>query len=295
METRTPLRVQRIDDVAHHVKAFELVHVDGAELPSFEAGAHIELQLPNQVLRCYSLMNNPAQTHRYQLAVHLSGESMGGSRCMHESLKVGDVIQASVPRNNFPLNEEAEYTCLIAGGIGITPLLSMIERLNALGRKWELHYCARTSAYAAFLADIQVLADASGNCCVTHFDQEPGSGMLDIAQLVQDLPEHTHVYCCGPKGMLEAFEAATSHCTERRHVEYFVAKNDAATEGGFEIKLARAGLTLAVPAGKSILDVVLAAGIAVQTSCREGICGSCETRILEGQADHRDALLSEEE
>lgn len=295
MDTKTPLRVQRIDDVAFGVKLFELVHVDGIALAPFEAGAHIEVQLPNHLMRSYSLLNAPGEQHRYQIAVHNSPASTGGSRYMHESLKEGDVLLASLPRNNFLLNETAGYSCLIAGGIGITPLLSMAHRLNALGRRWELHYCARTAAHAAFVDELRMLAATSGNAAHFYFDQEPGGQPLDLIALERSVSGNTHLYCCGPRGMLDAFEQATAHCRERAHVEYFTAKSEAALDGGFIIELARSGKTLHVPAGSSILDVVFEAGVSVASSCREGICGSCETKILAGEADHRDALLSDAE
>lgn len=295
MEAKIPLRVQRIEQVALGVKAFELTHAEDQPLLPAEAGAHIELQLADDLVRSYSLLNAPGETHRYAIAVHEAPGSAGGSRHMHDAVKEGDVILTSPPRNHFPLHESARHSCLIAGGIGITPLLAMAHRLSTIGRSWELHFCARTPAHAAFAKEAQALATSTGNACHFHFDQVPGGQTLDIAELVHTLPEDTHFYCCGPNGMLTSFEAATAHCPERRHVEYFSAKAEAAVEGGFEIELARSKLTLAVPPGCSILDVVLAAGISVTTSCREGICGSCETRILEGEADHRDALLSEEE
>lgn len=295
MVTTIPLRVARIHDAASGVKAFELFHADGLPLAPVEAGAHIELHLSDRLQRSYSLLNAPGETHRYQIAVHFTPDSKGGSRYMHESLRVGDMVFASAPRNHFPLNESAGHSCLIAGGIGITPLLSMAHRLNALAHSWELHYCARTPAHAAFLAEVQTLVAAGANACHLHFDQVPGGRALDIGELVARLPSDAHLYCCGPKRMLESFEAATGNCPERRHVEYFGAKDDAAVAGGFSVELARSGLTLDVPPGHGILDVVLAAGISVPTSCRQGICGSCETRILEGEADHRDALLTPEE
>ncbi|KRB87448.1 PDR/VanB family oxidoreductase [Noviherbaspirillum sp. Root189] len=295
MDTKTPLRVQRIHDAALGVKLFDLVHVDECALTPFEAGAHIELQLPNHVLRSYSLLNAPGEQHRYQIAVHNSPDSKGGSRYMHESLQEGDVLLSSLPRNNFLLDESAEYSCLIAGGIGITPLLSMARRLNALGQRWELHYCARTGAHAAFADEVRALAAASGNAAYFYFDQEPGGQALDLAGLCRRVPGNAHLYCCGPKGMLDAFEQATEHCRDRAHVEYFTAKSEAALDGGFTVELARSGTTLHVPAGRSILDVVFDAGVSVPSSCREGICGTCETRILAGEADHRDALLSDAE
>ncbi len=295
MESTISLRVRRIDDVALGVKAFELGRADGQPLAPADAGAHIELQLPGALMRSYSLLNAPGETHRYVIAVHRTPGGAGGSRHMHESVKVGDAIAASAPRNHFALDEAARHSCLIAGGIGITPLLSMAHRLNAKGRSWELHVCARTPAHAAFADEVRTLAAASGNTCHFHFDQVAGGQPLDIGALVRDRPDDVHFYCCGPAGMLASFEAATAHCTQRRHVEYFGAKSKAAVAGGFAVELARSKLTLEVPPGRSILDVVLEAGISVATSCREGICGSCETRILEGEADHRDALLSPEE
>lgn len=295
MDAKTALRIAHTDTVAEEVKCFDLVSVNGAELPPFEAGAHIELQLPNHLARSYSLLNAPGERHRYRIAVHCSPASTGGSRYMHESLQENDVLLASLPRNNFPLLETAAHSCLIAGGIGITPMLSMAHRLNALGRSWELHYGARTRAHAAFIAEAQALAEASGNRVACYFDQEPGGQPMDLAALGRAAAPGTHLYCCGPRGMLEAFEAATAHCRDSAHVEYFSAKSEAALDGGFTVELARSGKTLAVPPGRSILDVVFDAGISVPSSCREGICGSCETRILAGQADHRDALLSEAE
>lgn len=295
-ESTLPLRVQRIDDVALGVKAFEMAHADGLALPPAQAGAHIELQLPGGLARSYSLLNAPGETQRYVIAVHRTPDSAGGSRHMHESLNVGDALVASAPRNHFALDEAARHTCLIAGGIGITPLLSMAHRMNATGQSWELHVCARTPAHAAFADEVRALAAAGANAsCHFHFDQVPGGQPLDIDALVRSQPDDVHFYCCGPTGMLAGFEAATAHCAQRRHVEYFAAKAEAAVAGGFSVELARSRLTLEVPPGRSILDVVLDAGIAVATSCREGICGSCETRILEGEADHRDALLSPEE
>lgn len=298
MDTQS-LRVERIQTVALGVKLFELVPADGANpdslLAPFEAGAHIELQLSPSLARSYSLLNAPGERHRYQIAVHLCPHSAGGSRAMHESLRAGDVLQASLPRNHFPLNETAARSCLVAGGIGITPLLSMAHRLNALDKPWELHYCARTAAHAAFADEIRALAAASGQSAHLYFDQEPGGQALQLAALAQRTAPGTHLYCCGPRGMLDAFEQATAHCRDRAHVEHFSAKAEAALQGGFTLELARSGRTLQVPPGRSILDVVQAAGISVPSSCREGICGSCETRILAGQADHRDALLSSAE
>lgn len=295
MDTLIPLRIARIETVAQDVKLLELVAEDGGALAPFEAGAHIELQLTPTLARSYSLLNAPGERHRYQLAVHRSPTSQGGSRHVHEQLRVGDILPTRPPRNHFPLTENAAHSCLIAGGIGITPMLAMAQRLNALGRSWELHYGARTRAHAAFVAEAQALAEAYGHRAHFYFDQEPGGQAMDLAVLAQAAGPDTHLYCCGPNGMLQAFEQATAHCRERAHVEYFSAKSEAALDGGFTVELARSGKTLTVPPGRSILEVVFDAGISVPSSCKEGICGSCETRLLAGEADHRDAVLSEAE
>ncbi|MEB2400786.1 MAG: PDR/VanB family oxidoreductase [Alcaligenaceae bacterium] len=289
------LRILSTQYVARDIRLFTLVDPDARPLPDFDAGAHIELLLPNGMARCYSLLNAPGETSHYQIAVHHSPTGMGGSRYMHEALNEGDVLTVTGLRNHFPLHEEAPGSCFIAGGIGITPFIAMARRLTSLGKPWEIHYCARTPDHAAFVPELQAMADSGGNTLHCHFDQLPGGKPLDIPQLVRTRPPGTHLYCCGPKGMLQAFEAATADMRARSHVEYFSAKTEAALGGGFVVELARSGKALEVAPGQSILDVVTRAGINVQTSCREGICGSCETRIISGEADHRDSVLTPEE
>lgn len=290
-----PLRIEAIQTPALDVRLFTLTHRDGGRLPAFEAGAHLEIQLPNELLRSYSLLGAPGETDCYRIAVHHSPATTGGSRYMHEFLTEGMLLQTTAPRNHFALNEKAAHTCLIAGGIGITPLMAMAHRLSELGKPWELYICARTPEHAAFVDELRALAERSGNRLHCHFDQTPGGKSLDIAALVQASAPDTHFYCCGPNRMLTAFETATIDCRERAHVEYFAPKAEAALEGGFEVELAKSGRVLHVPAGHSILDIVSEAGVNVLTSCREGICGSCETRIIEGRADHRDSVLTPEE
>lgn len=289
------LTVQSVEDVALGVKKFVLADRNGNPLPGFEAGSHIEIILPNGITRAYSLLNSPTETSRYVIAVHKSPDSAGGSLYMHEVLGAGDTVRAAPPRNNFELVETAAHACLIAGGIGITPILSMIHRLCQLGRSWELHYCARTREHAAFAGLLAELAKSSGNAVRFYFDLEPNGSRLDIGAVVAAACEGTHLYCCGPKAMLTNFEEATQALRDRAHVEYFEAKGPAAREGGFVVVLEKSGLTLTVPPGASILDVVGDAGVSVSSSCREGICGTCETRVVEGVPDHRDALLSDAE
>lgn len=288
------VRVRCVSWEAETVLGFELVPTElNALLPPFDAGAHIDLHLGNGLLRSYSLTNAPGERQRYCIAVNKDAASRGGSRWVHETLRPGALLTISAPRNNFALDESATSSVLIAGGIGVTPILGMIRRLAALARPWRLHYAARTRAHAAFVETLRELADASAGSLEVSFDQEPGGRMLDIAAIVAALPADAHLYCCGPLGLLDAFEKASSTLPrERVHVEYFAAKDAPATVGGFSVRLQRSGKTVAVQAGQSILDSVIAIGIEPPWSCREGVCGTCETRVIEGVPDHRDLVLS---
>lgn len=296
MQHNLLLKVNQVRQLAQDILEIEWVAAnENEQLPAFTAGAHIELKLQDDMYRSYSLANHPQERHRYVIAVHLSAESKGGSQYIHTRLQQGDSYYATAPRNYFPLDESNAAHILIAGGIGITPILAMAYRLSDLAKPWQLHYCARTPAHAAYRDEIQNLAAKTGNVVNFYFDQAPHAQSLDLSQLCQQADMSAHLYCCGPKGMLAAFEMATADRSHTAHLEYFSAKEEAALNGGFEIQLAKSNLILKVPAGQSILDVVFDAGISVPSSCREGICGSCETVILSGEADHRDALLSEDE
>ncbi|MBI5322106.1 PDR/VanB family oxidoreductase [Bradyrhizobium sp.] len=288
------LRVKRISYEAEGINSYELVLPAGGDLPPFSAGSHIDLHLRNGMIRSYSLINDQSERHRYVIAVNKDASSRGGSSFVHDTFKAGDIVKASAPRNNFALREDAEYSLLIAGGIGITPLMSMIRRLETLGRPWKLSYAARTRRAAAFLDELDAIRpDAQLNL---HFDDEHGGRPLDLAGVVVGTPTHAHLYCCGPLPMLDAFEKATAgRPASHVHVEYFQAKQAAAVDGGFEIKLARSKCTISVEPGKTILDAVLDAGIMANYSCSEGVCGTCETRVIEGIPDHRDLFLSPEE
>src|SRR6201996_1647007 len=206
-ESVLKVRVKRIGYEAESVNSYELVSPVGGELPRFTAGAHVDLHLANGMIRSYSLLNDQSERHRYVIAVNNDAAGRGGSKLVHESLRAGQVIEISAPRNNFALQEDAAHSVLIAGGIGITPLLSMIRRLKALGRSWELHYATRTRPAAAFLDELSTLR--SSNLHLT-FDQEPQAKMIDLAAIVKSVPAEAHLYCCGPVSMLEAFEAATA-------------------------------------------------------------------------------------
>lgn len=294
------VRTIRIE--AEQIRSFELCPLAGEQLPVTTAGAHIDVHLPNGLVRQYSLLI-PGASKAYQIAVNRDPASRGGSDYLHEAVQVGDVLTISLPRNNFPLFEEAAHTVLIAGGIGITPVYSMVQRLNQLGRPWTLYYCARTEERAALLEQLQILSAGAGSGKLhSVFDQVPGNQMLDLAGVIQEHEiaheRSAHFYCCGPGGLLRGFEQATATLpAERAHVEYFSAPVLAAdaSDTAFSVTLARSGKTIQIPADRSILEVLLENDISVLNSCREGVCGSCETVVLAGEPDHRDAVLSASE
>jgi tetrachlorobenzoquinone reductase len=290
------VRVKRITYEAESINSYELVALAGGDLAAFTAGSHIDLHLSNGMIRSYSLVNDPSERHRYVIAVNKDAESRGGSSFVHETLRAGHAVTISRPRNNFALREDAGHSILIAGGIGITPLLSMIRRLESLGRSWELFYAARTRLAAAFLDELNDLRPQPCANLHLNFDQEPSGRMLDLSEIVRNARSDAHLYCCGPVPMLEAFEAATrDRPADHVHVEYFKAREKPAAEGGFEVRLVQSKRTIQVEAGKTILTALLDAGIAVNYACTEGVCGTCETRVIEGVPDHRDLFLSREE
>jgi tetrachlorobenzoquinone reductase len=286
------LRVRSATWEAPNIISYELRPLEAGELPPFTAGSHIDLTLPNGLIRSYSLVNPQSERHRYVIAVQKDRASRGGSKWVHENFRPGDILAINGPRNNFALNEAAEKSIFIAGGIGITPIMSMTERMSTLKRDWELIYCARTRVDAAFEENLQKF----GSRVRFNFDAEPGGKMLDIAAVVRAAPQNAHLYCCGPLPMLSAFEAATAELPrERVHVEYFTAKEPPAVAGGFKVVLAKTGREFTIAPGKTILDTLLDAGLDIPYSCMEGVCGTCETKVLEGTPDHRDLILTEEE
>lgn len=277
---------------AQGILSVELAAPDGTALPAFEAGSHIDLHLGNGVVRSYSLLNSPTEQHRYVVGVLNDRNSRGGSRYVHEQLRVGATLTISVPRNNFPLDESAAHSVLIAGGIGITPISCMLNHLRSQNKSAELLYCARSRTEAAFSAALLAQPDVSG-----HFDDERGAPP-DLRAYLASKPRDAHFYCCGPTPMLNAFEAI---CAEldlpNVHIERFAAAEpvDAVQSDAYVAELARSKKVISVPAGKSLLDALLDAGLDVEHSCREGICGACETKVLEGEPEHRDGVLSKSE
>ena len=290
------LLVKAVTWESDRVRSYDLRLASGAPLPPFTAGAHIDLALPNGLTRSYSLINSQDERTRYVIAVQNDRVSRGGSRWIHQHLQAGDRLKVGPPRNNFRLVEEAPQSLLIAGGIGITPMLSIVMRLASPGRPWTLHYCARTRADAAFLDRLDLPGGWPHGKVQLNFDHEPGGITQDIGSLVDAAHAAAHIYCCGPAPMLAAFAAATAgRDAGLVHVEHFSTTQAPATAGGFTVALAKSGREVFVAAGETILDAVLAAGIDAPYSCMEGVCGSCETTVIDGLPDHRDLVLSDAE
>ncbi len=265
-------------------------------LAPFTAGAHIDLHLPGGPVRSYSLLNGQGDESRYVIGVHLHPASRGGSRHVHTTMRPGDTITIAGPRNHFRLAEDAACSVFIAGGIGITPLLSMMRRLNQLGRPWQLHYAARTRAQAGFLDEVRQLSAGGAGQVTIALDGEPGGTMLDLAQIVRQAPADAHLYCCGPAGMLEAFEAATAGVPPAQvHTEYFAPRQKSDTTGGFEVRCARSARSAQVRPGQTVLHALLDLGVQVPYACEEGICGTCEVPVLQGEPEHRDSVLTQQE
>lgn len=288
--------VQQMRYEADGVVSVELRPTGGGEFPSFDAGAHIDLHLGNGLVRNYSLLNRPGETHRYVIGVLRDRASRGGSRFVHETLRVGTTLPISAPRNNFPLHEDAEHSVLIAGGIGITPILAMARRLDELGRPFELLYLARSQRGAAFLDELRRLEVR----LKTHFDDEAG-GPIDLRSLLAGYKpaKGLHLYACGPGPLLDAFE---KHCAElgheNAHIERFTPVQKAAAKDAktsYVVELAKTGKSFTASSDKPLLDQLADVGVAVEHSCCEGVCGTCQTCVLEGEPDHRDSVLTAKE
>lgn len=264
--------------------------------PAFEAGSHIDLHLGNGLIRSYSLVNPVTDHRRYIVGVLNDRKSRGGSRYVHEQLRVGMTLAISVPRNNFRLNESSEHSVLVAGGIGVTPIFCMLQRLVALGKQVDFIYCARSRQEAAFLAGIEAFASEQIRL-YWHFDEERGRPP-DLKSLLAGHSPDTHLYCCGPTPMLDAFEETCEALGYvNAHVERFAAAHTAApsSQNSYAVELRKSGKTVQVPTGTSLLDALLNAGMTPDYSCKEGVCGACETKVLSGEVEHHDSILTKEE
>lgn len=297
------IRVHSITHEASGINAYELIHPEGMDLPYFTAGSHIDVHLPGGFVRQYSLCNNPAERHRYVIGVLGVEGGRGGSKAFHEQVRAGDILTVSQPRNNFPLAENATRHLFLAGGIGITPILSMLERLADRKDDFILAYCTRSRERTAFRRRLSGLAHA-GHIVFHHDDGDPAK-TLNVADMLRRHDAGTHLYCCGPSGFMNAVKSASAHWPRGSvHFEFFAPPPDPpatanlpthSAEDAFKIKLASSGAVFFVPSEKSIVQVLREHGISCETSCEAGMCGTCRTRYLEGSPDHRDYVLSEED
>ncbi len=293
------LRVEVTDIQA---EARDVIHVElrapgGGELPPFEPGAHLAIDLPNGMIRHYSLANDWRERDRYVIGVARAAAGRGGSLFIHQALRRGATLAINPPRNGFPLDTSAASYLFLAGGIGITPILAMIRWCEANARPWRLAYAVRSAQRAAFL---ETLSTLDGGSVHLHADDRE-AGVFDPTAWLAGAPPGEHVYCCGPTPMMAAVKAAAAHRDPQTvHFEYFAAPTDEqaarqASAKAFTIELKRSGLRLDVPADRTILDILEQNGIKVVTSCREGTCRTCETAVCEGGVDHRDYCLTPQE
>ncbi|ART73879.1 oxidoreductase [Mycobacterium dioxanotrophicus] len=284
------LRVVAINDGAQGVRVLRLARSDGADLPEWEPGAHLEVTLPGGLRRHYSLCGSRADGQEWTIGVLREERSRGGSSYLHDGVEVGRELTVTGVRNLFPLVPADEYV-FIAGGIGITPLLPMIETAEAAGSDWHLFYGGRRRASMAFLERLEPYGE---RVTVAPADE---CGRIDLGAALAAAPRRALVYACGPGPLLSSLEEEATAAGLELHVERFTAAPLPASvqNATFEVQLAQTGVTLEVPADRSIVEVLEDNGIGVPSSCQEGVCGTCETKVLQGTPDHRDSILSDEE
>jgi len=281
---------------AEDIASFELARADGGPLPAFSAGSHIDVQVPGGITRQYSLCNDASASQHYRIAVLRDAGSRGGSAGMHDAVHVGDTLQISEPRNHFPLVPAAR-TLLLAGGIGVTPLLCMAQRLAAIDAEFTMHYATRSVARTAFRDEIR--ASRFAHRVVFHHDDGPAAQKLDVRAALGSPDANTHVYVCGPTGFIDHVvqcAKAAGLPTEQIHLEYFgAAPQDSSGDRAFDVKIASTGKVIRVAADQTVVAALSAQGVEVLTSCEQGVCGTCITRVLEGECDHRDLYFTDEE
>jgi phthalate 4,5-dioxygenase reductase component len=291
------VRIAAKREIAQDIHFFDLQPPEGGTLPEFTAGAHIPVRIPNGRMRSYSLCNDPTERHRYCLAVKRDSDGRGGSMNLIDATAVGDTLNIAAPRNLFPLEGNPASIIFIAGGIGITPIRSMIAHLTTTGgRPFKLYYFTRSPEQMAFRDEFAAPA-LTGKVTMHHDGGDPARA-FDLWPVLET-PKGAHMYCCGPRGLMDAVRDMTGHWPKSAvHFEDFgtgTVPAKAAADTAFTVKLAKSGLTLAVPADKSILEVIRAAGINAASSCESGSCGTCRTSLISGAADHRDVVLAEHE
>ena len=289
------VKIARKFPVAADICGFELVHCEGMPLPPFSAGAHIDIHLPHGLVRQYSLCNSPQESHRYVIAVLREVNSRGGSVAMH-ALEEGGLLEISEPKNHFPLHAEARHSLLLAGGIGITPIASMAEALDHAGASFELHYCTRSAERTAFRDRYSELRFAGR--AHLYFDDARDRGGVRLDSILARPAPDTHLYVCGPAGfiatVIETAKAA-GWDDANVHREFFGAAAGQTGGGAFQVKVSSTGRVIDVAPDTTVVAALAQAGVEVATSCEQGVCGTCLTRVLSGEPEHRDAYLTDEE
>jgi vanillate monooxygenase ferredoxin subunit len=289
-------RIARKTREATDIVGLELSPVEGEHFPAFSAGSHIDVEIRPGLIRQYSLCNDPTEQHRYQLGVLRDPVSRGGSIAVHDELVEGQVIRISAPRNHFAL-VPARRSLLFAGGIGVTPILCMAERLAQIGADFEMHYCSRSPERTAFVDRIR--RSAFTRRVHFYFDDGEPAQRLDLSAVLGPPDTDTQLYVCGPGGFID-FVATTAKArgwpAAQIHFEYFAGQAiDTSGDGSFQVKLASSGKVLTVPADKTVVRVLAENGVEVPTACEQGVCGTCLTRVLAGEPEHRDSFLTDEE
>ena len=299
MSSRATIQVRVARKVleAKDIYSYELVALDGGVLPTFDAGAHIDVDLPNGMTRQYSLCNDPLENRRYIIGVLRDPQSRGGSQVLHEQVQEGDILRISEPKNHFPLSPQVGYSILLGGGIGITPMLAMAETLARERSKFALHYCTRSAERTAFTE--RIAESAFATWVQHHYDDGADEQKIDLQQtLAGPSPDH-HLYVCGPRGFMDAvLDLARNQGWKEAqlHYEFFGGKVLAEeADSTFEITIASTGQRIQIPKGVTVAKALEAAGVEVMTSCEQGVCGTCVTRVLDGTPDHRDSYLTPEE
>jgi tetrachlorobenzoquinone reductase len=288
------VQVSDVRAEALDVMSLELRAVGGGQLPPFEPGAHLDVHLPNGLVRQYSLTNDCRERDRYMIGVARVADSRGGSSFVHSSIRAGAQVTVGGPINNFALDPRAERFLFIAGGIGVTPIMSMIRWCVANAKPWRLIYAARSRQRAAFYDQLYALAESNAQF---HFDDERGQ-VLDVAEALAGWNEGEWIYCCGPAPLMDSVKALTEHLPPGTvRFEWFSTPDDREPQesNAFKVRLERTGVEFDVPEHKSILEVLEENGIEHPFSCREGLCGTCVTDVSSGEPDHRDYVLTDEE
>jgi len=295
------VRVQSVTSFGSDIRCYEVTDAQGEDLPEFQAGSHIDVHVPDATLgvRQYSLCSDPRDRNCYRFAVQREINGRGGSKRIFEGLVPGLELTISRPRNNFPLQDTARRHLLLAGGIGVTPMISMVLELQRQGGDFMLHYCARSPERTAFLETLRPLVE--NGLVAVHWDGGDPSKGLDLRTVLKEPPPGTHLYYCGPPGFMSAVAAASAHWPgESVHREYFAPVSEPKfTDGGFGppflVKIASTGRIVEVPSDRSVLSVLRDHGIQIEAQCELGVCGTCRTRYLEGEPDHRDFVLEADE